>query len=100
MSKPAVLMIGGVTHSQKEWEECASFATLKVSPPLEHLGPRTNDEQTFTGTTREEFLKECESGTYNDVVALYRSNDSTSVRWRIGSSAVGGVDNITVDWSI
>jgi hypothetical protein len=31
MSKPAVLLIGGVTHVQKEWEECASFAQLKVS---------------------------------------------------------------------
>jgi len=30
MSKPAVLMIGGVTHTQKEWEECSSFAVLKV----------------------------------------------------------------------
>jgi hypothetical protein len=57
-------------------------------------------EQSFTGTMRDEFLKQCESGTYNDVVALYRSNESTSVRWRIDSSAFGDVDNITVDWSI
>jgi hypothetical protein len=32
MAKPAVLLIGGITHAKKEWEECASFATLKVSP--------------------------------------------------------------------
>lgn len=31
MGKPAVLLIGGVTHVKKEWEECSSFATLKVS---------------------------------------------------------------------
>jgi len=73
MSKPAVLMIGGVTHSQKEWEECASFATLK----------------SFTGTTRDEFLKQCESGTYNDVVALYRSNESTSLTGPFNAELVG-----------
>lgn len=31
MAKPAVLLIGGLSHARKEWEECASFATLKVS---------------------------------------------------------------------
>ncbi len=31
MGKPAVLLIGGITHVKKEWEECGSFAELKVS---------------------------------------------------------------------
>ena len=35
--------------------------------------------QTFTGATRQEFLKACENGSYSDVVAIYRSNESTSV---------------------
>jgi hypothetical protein len=30
MGKPAVLLIGGITHAKKEWEECGSFAELKV----------------------------------------------------------------------
>lgn len=30
MSKPAVLLIGGLTHVKKEWDDCASFADLKV----------------------------------------------------------------------
>ena len=47
----------------KEWEECSSFAELK----------------TFTGTKREEFLEKCADGSYSDVVAIYRSNESTSV---------------------
>lgn len=34
----------------------------------------------YSGSTRAEFLDECEKGTYNEVVALYRSNESTSVR--------------------
>jgi lactate dehydrogenase-like 2-hydroxyacid dehydrogenase len=35
--------------------------------------------QTFKGTTREEFLKACQDGSWSDVVALYRSNESTSL---------------------
>jgi hypothetical protein len=30
MSKPGALLIGGLTHAKKEWEDCASFADLKV----------------------------------------------------------------------
>lgn len=36
--------------------------------------------QEFKGSkSRADFLKEIESGKFNDVVALYRSNESTSV---------------------
>ncbi|KAH8778016.1 D-isomer specific 2-hydroxyacid dehydrogenase [Hyaloscypha finlandica] len=61
--KPAVLLIGAITHVKKEWEECGAFAELKI----------------FTGATRQEFLKACEDGSYSDVVAIYRSNESTSL---------------------
>jgi D-3-phosphoglycerate dehydrogenase len=30
MGKPAVLLIGAITHVKKEWEECGAFAVLKV----------------------------------------------------------------------
>jgi hypothetical protein len=30
MGKPAVLLIGGITHVKKEWEECSAFAELKA----------------------------------------------------------------------
>ncbi|KAL3420568.1 D-isomer specific 2-hydroxyacid dehydrogenase [Phlyctema vagabunda] len=63
MSKPAALLIGGITHAMKEWEACSSFVSLKK----------------FDGTTREEFFKKCSDGSYDDVVAIYRSNDSTSL---------------------
>ncbi|PMD30130.1 putative hydroxyisocaproate dehydrogenase [Hyaloscypha variabilis F] len=63
MGKPAVLLIGNITHVKKEWEECRSFAELK----------------TFNGKTREEFLKACEDGSYSDVVAINRSNESTAL---------------------
>ncbi|KAL2073875.1 hypothetical protein VTL71DRAFT_11201 [Oculimacula yallundae] len=64
MGKPTLLLIGDLTHTQKEWSEFSSFAELKE----------------FSGSkTRADFLKELESGSYNDVVALYRSNDSTKI---------------------
>lgn len=62
MSK-AILLIGGVTHIEKEWSECASIGTL-----LE-----------FEGTTRDEFLNDCRSGKYDQVVAIFRSNESTAL---------------------
>lgn len=62
MSKPAVLLIGGLTHCNKEWKGYASKYTLKE----------------FITGTREEFLSNCKKGEYDDVVGLYRSNNSVS----------------------
>ena len=80
MSKPAALLIGKLTHVQKEWQDCASFAELKVGI-FDRWRRKTmlTRAKTFSGSTRAEFLEECEKGSYNDVVALYRSNESTSV---------------------
>ncbi|KAH7356379.1 putative hydroxyisocaproate dehydrogenase [Rhexocercosporidium sp. MPI-PUGE-AT-0058] len=64
MGKQALLLIGDLTHAQKEWSAFSSFAELKE----------------FAGSkTRAEFLKELESGSYDNVIALYRSNDSTKL---------------------
>ncbi|CZT06702.1 probable glyoxylate/hydroxypyruvate reductase (D-isomer-specific 2-hydroxy acid dehydrogenase superfamily) [Rhynchosporium agropyri] len=60
MGKQALLLIGDLAHTQKEWSEFSSFAKLKEF-----------------SKTRADFLKELESGSYDDVVALYRSNEST-----------------------
>jgi D-3-phosphoglycerate dehydrogenase len=60
---PAILLVGGVTHVKKEWEDCGSFAELKE----------------FTGITRNEFLEKCGDGSWSDVVAVYRSNESTAL---------------------
>ncbi|TVY14135.1 putative 2-hydroxyacid dehydrogenase [Lachnellula arida] len=95
MSKPAVLLIGKLTHTEKEWEDCATFAELR----------------TYSGSTRAEFLDECEKGTYNEVFALYRSNESTSITGPFDAQLVAklpaslkyichngaGYDNIDVD---
>lgn len=60
---PAALLIGNLVHAIQEWEQCSSFATLK----------------TFTGKTRNQFFKDCSSGAFSDVVAIYRSNESTAL---------------------
>lgn len=62
MSKPAVLLIGDLAHTNKEWEALSSKYTLKE----------------FRTGTRDGFLSNIRSGEYDDVVALYRSNVSTS----------------------
>ncbi|KAK2828954.1 hypothetical protein FQN49_007240 [Arthroderma sp. PD_2] len=62
-SARSILLIGGIVHCRKEWEEFAPLATLKEFP---------------TGT-RQEFLANCKNGKYDDVVAIYRSNVSTAI---------------------
>lgn len=75
MPKPAVLMIGGVTHVKKEWEECSSFALLKE----------------YTGKTKADFIRNCESGEWNNVVALYRSNESTNITGPFDASLISAL---------
>jgi glyoxylate reductase len=61
-SKPAVLLIGILTHSNKEWSDLSSKYTLKE----------------FRKGTRDQFLTNCKNGEYKDIVGLYRSNASVS----------------------
>ncbi|KAL1853693.1 hypothetical protein Plec18167_005099 [Paecilomyces lecythidis] len=63
MSSRAALLIGKITHARKEWEALSSILTLKEYPD----------------GNREEFIKNCQSGQYDDVVAIYRSNASNKV---------------------
>lgn len=62
MSKPTVLCIGGLTHTNAEWQAWSSKYTLKE----------------FVDGTRERFIENCKRGEYDDVVGLYRSNMSVS----------------------
>jgi len=62
MSKPAALLIGDLTHTNKEWSALSNKYTLKE----------------FRTGTRDKFLSNLKSGTYDDVVALYRSNTSVT----------------------
>ncbi|KAJ5167197.1 2-hydroxyacid dehydrogenase [Penicillium canariense] len=60
MPTQAALLIGGITHARKEWEALSSILTLKE----------------FPSGNREEFIQNCKTGQYDDVVAIYRSNTS------------------------
>lgn len=60
---PAALLIGAITHSMPEWNDLSSILTLKE----------------FPSGTREDFIRNCRDGQYDDVVAIYRSNTSTKV---------------------
>lgn len=62
MSKPTVLLIGGLTHCNEEWKAYGSKYNLKE----------------FIKGTREEFFSNCKNGEYDEVVGLYRSNNSVS----------------------
>ncbi|KAJ5658798.1 uncharacterized protein N7484_002447 [Penicillium longicatenatum] len=60
MPSQAALLIGAITHARTEWESLSSILNLKE----------------FPSGTREEFIKNCKAGHYDDVVAIYRSNTS------------------------
>ncbi|EME84252.1 uncharacterized protein MYCFIDRAFT_133438 [Pseudocercospora fijiensis CIRAD86] len=59
----SALLIGNLAHARKEWEALKSIAELKE----------------YETGTREDFIAKCKAGEFDDVVGLYRSNDSTSV---------------------
>lgn len=62
MSKPTVLLIGDLAHTNQEWKDFASKYNLKE----------------FRTGNRDQFLNNLKSGEYNEVVGLYRSNTSVS----------------------
>ena len=61
MSQRAALLIGKLSHAQKEWQQCSQVASKL------HEYPDGN---------REDFISKCKSGEFDGVHALYRSNDS------------------------
>ncbi|KAK5094669.1 hypothetical protein LTS08_008525 [Lithohypha guttulata] len=62
MSKPTVLLIGELTHTNQEWQALSSKYKLKE----------------FRTGKRDQFISNLKSGEYKDVVGLYRSNMSVS----------------------
>lgn len=95
MSKPTVLLIGGLTHCMKEWKSMGSKYNLKE----------------YIAGDRQDFLSKCKSGEFDEVKGLYRSNNSVSetgpfdkeliaalpksLKWVAHNGA--GYDNIDVD---
>ncbi|KZF26411.1 glyoxylate reductase [Xylona heveae TC161] len=56
-SKPKVLLLGDIDHAHNEWKGLSDVAEL-VEPKL---------------TNRADFLKQCKDGTFDGVVAVYRT---------------------------
>lgn len=60
-----------------------------MQQPRESVADRGNvAQQEYAKGTREEFLSDLKSGKYDDVVAIYRSNDSTSITGRFDKELV------------
>ena len=73
MSQRAALLIGKLSHTQKEWKECAQVASKLYEYPE---------------GGREDFISKCKSGEFENVFALYRSNDSNSITGDINEELV------------
>jgi lactate dehydrogenase-like 2-hydroxyacid dehydrogenase len=64
MSQRGALLIGKLSHAQKEWQQCSQVASKL------HEYPDGN---------REDFISKCKSGEFDGIYALYRSNDSNPI---------------------
>ncbi|CAD0095069.1 unnamed protein product, partial [Aureobasidium vineae] len=63
MSKPKVLQLGEIVLAHDKWEQLTDVAEI-VTPKA---------------TNREEFIAECKSGRFDDVIAAYRTFPSVSI---------------------
>lgn len=64
MSQRAALLIGKLTHTRKEWQDCGKVASKLYEYP---------------DGNRQDFISKCKNGEFEDVFALYRSNDSNPI---------------------
>jgi glyoxylate reductase len=81
MTIKAVLLIGGLTHTVKEWADLSSKYILKVGEVGGSIRTiNSQHEKEFIDGSRNDFLKKLQDGEYDDVVGLYRSNTSVAVR--------------------
>ncbi|CZS90926.1 hypothetical protein WAI453_003893 [Rhynchosporium graminicola] len=58
MSKPAVLLLGEIDHAHKEWQDSIASIANVIKPKAR---------------SRAEFIEECKSGAFDQVVAAYRT---------------------------
>jgi len=63
MTKPTVLLLGEIDHAHKEWASLSSIA--------ETITPKAR--------SRPEFLEECKSGAFDNVVVAYRTFGSVAI---------------------
>ncbi|KND87462.1 putative 2-hydroxyacid dehydrogenase UNK4.10 [Tolypocladium ophioglossoides CBS 100239] len=71
-SRPGILMLGIVHHPKPEFEKLSEVA----------------DVRQVTSGTREEFIRDCDAGKYNNVVAISRTYDSVAITGRFDAELV------------
>ncbi|PMD48690.1 hypothetical protein L207DRAFT_14450 [Hyaloscypha variabilis F] len=72
MTKPQVLLLGEIDHAHKAWASISEIADV--------IEPKAR--------SREEFIKECESGAFDKVVATYRTFQSVAITGLIDEALV------------
>lgn len=77
----AALLIGKITHARKDWDALAKVVQLKVQSinTTSIVRLELTRIQEYGSGTRQEFLQNCKAGKYDGVVAIFRSNASTTV---------------------
>jgi glyoxylate reductase len=64
MSQRAALLVGPLTQTRKEWEQIGQIASKLYEYP---------------DGSREDFISKCKNGDFEDLFAMYRSNDSNNM---------------------
>lgn len=72
MTRPKILLLGPIDHAQKEWEALSELGEL--------IEPQSKN--------REDFIKECQEGKLDGVVAAYRTFPSVSVTGRFDADLI------------
>lgn len=67
MARPKILLLGEIDHAKDEWASLAAYGEL--------ITPKS--------TNRADFIKECQSGALDGVVAAYRTFPSIAITGRI-----------------
>lgn len=73
MSQRAALLIGKLTHAQKEWQGFNKIASKLYEYP---------------SGSRDDFISKCRNGEFKDVFAMYRSNDSNPITGNFNAELV------------
>jgi len=72
MTKPYVLLLGKIDHAHKEWQSISEIANV--------IEPKS--------TSRAEFIEECKSGAFDEVVAAYRTFGSVGITGLIDEEVI------------
>ncbi|KAG6010998.1 hypothetical protein E4U21_000028 [Claviceps maximensis] len=70
--RPGVLMLGIIHHAHSEFDQLSNVA----------------DVMQVTSGSREEFLRDCDAGKYNNVVAISRTFDSVGITGRFDAELI------------